>query len=332
MMHPKVRLLLLPCGLLAAMSAFGQTPPPAQDPPISLQEVSLYLSDASITAADFPLILQAIARNGVDFPLDQTALERILDAARGGTRSNQLTSAVVLQVLRGCGDCRNRYFGPLNKEELISFIRRKEILPHIALEEVRLRGTKDIPKTESTIQELQAAGAAPALIDLVVPDDEVEISAPAGYTAVPLVRSLDYLRGREAGRLDLNLDVLGKVELLFVNNALFYKTVANADKKALEPTLALNSGSYNAPTPSDPVMPSLEFVQRSEEKGKGVKKMFENGKSLMGKGDKLPVVEFRPNAVPGRNGFYIMIDEPDKKQAHTYDIRLTWGQQDRAKP
>lgn len=318
----RVPLLLLMFSGMLAPELLAQAQ--ATDPPMTLQEVSDFLGDTTLASNELlQLLPQAMARNGVAFSLDHQALETLLAAARKGRRNDATTSVIVLQALRSCPDCASTYFGPMNRDELLFLVRRDVILPHIKEEQVRLRGTKDVPKTMDMVRELQAAGATPVLIDLVVPFDEIEVPAPEGYQPLSMVRGADYDRHRENGHLDLSIDVLGRVELLFVNNALFYRAVPSADKKAPAPKFEFNTASNNAPAPADIGRPTLDSWQRTEEKGK-VTKLWDNGKQIAKKTDRPPVLEFRSEAVPGRGGFYIMIDESDKKQAHTHDIRITW--------
>lgn len=319
----RVTLLLILFGGIVAPGLFAQTQ--ATDPPMTLQEVTEFFGDTTVTPADIQLLTQAIARNGISFSLDQKSLESLLAAAKKGKRNDATTALVLLQVLRSCPDCRSTYFGPLNRDELMFLVRWDVILPRIKEEEVRLRGTKDIPKTMDMVRELQTAGASPTLIDLVVPFDEVEVPVPEGYQRLSMVRSTDYDRHRDNGHLDLSIDVMGRVELLFVNNALFYRTVPSADKKAPPPKFDYNASSNNAPAPANSVQATLDSWQRSEDKGK-ITKLWDNGKPIVKKTDKPPMVEFRAEAAPGRSGFYIMIDESDRKQAHTHDIRITWAQ------
>ncbi len=314
-------LLLL---LAVSLCAGAQTPrvaTSAAEPPMTLPEIGEYLSDPGVSAADIPLIMQAVERNGIDFLLDQQALVQILEAAKRGKRSEQVVASVILQVLRSCGDCRSRYFGPVSEDELLSLLRRK-IPAHILVDEVGLRGTKGIAATQATVQKLAAAGAPPALIDLVVPDDVLEVPTPDAFVRLPLNR-LDVYSRTGPGMLKLKLDVIGKVELLFVNNALFYRPLPNPDKKAPEGKATGQDSAFAAPAPSSASAFTLESATRFEDKGK-MSALFENGKATAGKGAIVPTIEYAPNIAAGRSGFRIIIDERDKKQAHTYELRVSW--------
>jgi len=60
---------LLLAGLLCAAGQ-GIPAPATQDPPLSLQDLSDYLTDSTLAASDIPLIMQDMQRNGIDFFLE----------------------------------------------------------------------------------------------------------------------------------------------------------------------------------------------------------------------------------------------------------------------
>ena len=309
---------------LAAQQPAANQPAAAKEevlPPMALSEFLGYL-DTPGFFADPNELYEAIRRTGIDFQLDDTTLARILDAARRGKHSDAITARVITELLRACVGCRDRYFGAVNLPELLTLINRS-LPPQVLIEEVRLRGTKDIPKTEETISRLRAVKAPPGLITMVVPDHELEMPTPSGYMRADLLRTADFSPTASPGYLNLKVDVQGFAELLFVNNALFYRPITDSGGKSVSSAGTVLSASYSAPSPAVPFKPTLQSVDRLDKKGGARSQLVKLG-SIIGKGSEPVKIEFAPNLAAGRPGIRINVEESDRKTPHTYDIQIQW--------
>ena len=327
MMIRKLPLLIL---LMASLFCAAQTPQKL-DPPMSLDEIVDYVSEPALPDA-VEKVIAAVQLNGLDFGLDPATLTRILDAAAKGKRTPDSTSRLVLQILQACPDCRGRYFGPMNRDQILALLNKK--LPaHIALQEIQLRRADPaVPKTPQFADELRRAGASPEFVDIVVPSDEMEISAPAGYTKIPLVRADAYDRKSKLGRLVINAEISGSVEFMFRYNSLFWRPAPadEKDKKAAAPMGDVRNltGSFSAPVPAV----GEEFVEYDYE---SLDRVVDRQKSrliagLFAKGARVSKIALEGKA-PDPYQFRFTVTEADK-QPRPYEIRLRWNVRDTPKP
>ncbi len=287
----------------------------ATEPPVSVEEIVKYISVPGLAKA-VEQTIEAVKLNGLGFELNEKTLGEVLAAATKGRRSPVETSKLILQIMQACADCRNRYFGPLSKDQLLSLLNNKKFrLPaHIILQEVQLRGIKDTPKSMEFVEELKLAGASPELIDLVVPDDELEIPTPAGYTREPLLRATNYDRKLVRGVLLLRIKIIGRIEFYFKHNSLFTKTQAHNDKKLASKVEVLSS-TFTSPVPRTEGVAQLTY-EDLDRKG-GSRNLF--GQKKVEKDANTPIAV---EQVDG--GFRFSVNEPDK-EPHTYDIRVVYG-------
>ena len=301
---------LLPFHLLL----IGQVTEP-REPAVSVEEIVKYISVPGLPKA-VEQTIEAVKLNGLGFELNEKSLSDILAAAAKGRRSPIETSKLVLQIMQACADCRNRYFGPLSKDQLLSILNNKRLRlpPHIILQEVQLRGTKDTPKSFEFVEELKLAGASPELIDLVVPDDELEIPVPIGYKREPLLRAPNYDRKLSSGVLLLRIKIIGKIEFYFKHNSLFTKALAHNDKKLASKVEVLES-TFTSPVPKTEGGAQLTY-EDLERRG-GSRNLF--GQKKVEKDPKTPIAVEQSDG-----GFRFSVNEPDK-EPHTYDIRVAYG-------
>lgn len=297
---------------------------PVWTQPLTLNDLAEYLEDAGLGLDAPQKIVEAVRRNGVDFVLEDSSLARIIEAARKGSRTDHFTASLVLQILRTCRGCAEKYFGPLDMGDVLLALDKK-IPPDILTQEIRIRGTKGIPKTDESVQRLRSRGARPELVDLILPGDEVFVETPPGFTRLTASRSTDYNRRGNLGRLDLQLDVAGRVELIFVSNAVFARPLDAGPKKLAPSSVSARSVTFSAPAPSSTAKPELVFMSRIAEKRK-LAILVDSTKSIVGgKGAKLAEHSYAEDLPSGLKGFRIIIDEPDRKQPHGYEIRLQWN-------
>jgi hypothetical protein len=216
----------------------------------------------------------------------------------------------------------------MNSDQILALLNKK-FPPHIALQEIELRGPDDnVPKTQAFAEQLRLAGATPEFIDVIVPNDEIEIPAPAGYAKIPLVRAEAYDRRSKLGRLLINADISGQVEFLFLHNSLFWKPVADDknDKAPMGEVKNLGS-SFTAPAPrvDEPYVEyEFETIERSD-KSK-ITKLLPG----FGKGPRVVGITYEGKGNQ-RHGFRFTVTETDK-QPHTWDIRVRWNVRDTPKP
>ncbi len=286
-----------------------------REPPVSVEEIVKYISVPGLAKA-VEQTIEAVKLNGLGFELNEKSLADVLAAAAKGRRSTTDTAKLVLQIMQACADCRNRYFGPLSKDQLLGLLNNKRLRlpPHIILQEVQLRGIKDTPKSMEFVEELKLAGASPELIDLVVPEDELEIPTPIGYTREPLLHASNYDRKLVSGVLLLRIKIIGKIEFYFKHNSLFTKTLAHNDKK-LPSKVEVLASTFNSPVPKTKGMAFLTY-EDLDKKGSsrnlfGQKKVEQDSKTTIA----VEQVD---------SGFRFSVNEPDK-EPHTYDIRVLYG-------
>jgi hypothetical protein len=297
-----VRFLLLPATAAALLAQA-----PAEATPMKLEKLLDFITFLPNPTSVF----EAIQRTGIDFPIDEKTIGQVIGGARQGKQSDTFTAQLVLELIHACAGCRDRFFGPLDMEDLLSLINRS--LPNDTLiNEVRLRGTKNIPPTEDSLRQLRLGGARPDLIALVVPDSLLEVPVPPGHLPFALTKPAGYSATNAAGVLEFEISVLGSVELVFVNNALFYRPVTPTSD------IGARSASANAPAPAQATSATLS-AERDDGKGKF---SIITDKS---KGISKPVAESATKIVGDRNGLRIRIDETDKKQGHIYRIKVQWS-------
>ena len=284
-----------------------------QAQPIGLNDVIRFVSNAALKEASEQTI-EAIKLNGLGFELNENALSHIIDASNKGKRTTEVTAKLILQMFLSCPDCGSRYFGPLSEDGLFklvtSQVNNKTVSPLALLNEVQNRGTKGIPKTEATIDRLLRLGVSPELIELVVPDDELELPPPKNYEPGSLTRAPKYDRKLTTGTASLVIEMKGQVRFLYRHNALYYQRLSSADKKTTG-NVSIIASTYTAPIPkmSDSVT-KADFnvlVKPGGSKILGNKKKSEPPKINYSDG-----------------GFGFILNETDK-ESHFYIIQIEYG-------
>ena len=278
-------LLVVLCLHLAMFPIFAQVTPPADDAPLPLDEVMEYVS---VSKVDLERVIETIRVRGLGFELNETALSHILVASQRGKREPALTAKLILQMLQVCPDCRQRYFGQWTKDDLLALLVNKKLSPAVLLQEVQIRGVKDLPKTSESIARLRQAGATPELINLLVPEDEIPMAAPVGYEVVPVARSATYDRTLTSGTVSLIVKVTGTVEFVFLRNALFTKTTAVAKMNSRAEVTMIN---FTAPIPKTGGAPSFTLFSTLDRPPAKSKKVAEQPITLVDGGFKFTVNE-----------------------------------------
>lgn len=237
---------------------------------------------------------------GVDFEMTEPNLASLLEAAQKGKRNPQEVANVVFRLIKECLVCRDQLWGPLTKDEVLSMLRKGSAFTS---EKVRERGLKDNPVEVTYLDSLRSAGAKDDLINAI--DERVTIQPPAGFHPLPGQRASNFTAASAEGLLTLRVEVDGQAEFQFRHNAIFWKAMAGPAPKDLGSSFT----TFAPRVPENLVDFTVQQVQPKPGKPK--------------KGKELPVVgSFLPDP-SGRNGFRLLITNPERGP-RMYEVQVRW--------
>ena len=294
----------LSCGIAQVLSV---------EPPLDLDVLVEGLGNPILT--DVPALTKEIRTRGIKFDIENH-LTQVLRAGITGKRDADQMAALVLACLQSCQDCRGRLLSPMTKAELLR-LKQWRFSPDAILDEARTRGVSGIEMTESAANELRKAGFREDLVNQVVPDDKIPVTALAGYKTLPLKKAPEYDPSAQEGwlRVTASLPANNQTEFKFKHNALFAKTLKGSEAKIV-------SCSFNKPAPRNAKVQFVDFSQSKWglevwDQKRGSRQIPFDGKSKT----KPPMeVTYLDSEADGRNVFQIVLSNDNTPKQYTFDF------------